>query len=57
MEHRGVDIKVLQALGQSAWRWYLAIDGIWLTGEAATQDDAVTEARKAIDQVLGQAGE
>lgn len=46
MEYRGVEFSVAQGLGRKLWRWYLTINGVWLSGEAETQFAAVAEARK-----------
>jgi len=52
MEHRGFEFSVVQALGRNLWRWYLTINGAWLSGEAQTQQAAVAEAQKAIDRAI-----
>ena len=58
MEHRGVEFSVVQGLGRNLWRWYLTVDGVWLSGEADTQPAAIAQAQGAIDRAisLGPAG-
>jgi hypothetical protein len=52
MDYRGVELSVVQGLGRDLWRWYLTINGVWLSGEPETQFAAVVEAQKAIDLAI-----
>jgi hypothetical protein len=52
MEHRGFQFSVVQGLGHNLWRWYLTVNGVWLSGEAETERVAVAEAQKAIDHAI-----
>jgi len=52
MEYRGIEFSVVQGLGRKLWRWYLMLNGVWLSGEAETQLAAVRGAQQAIDQAI-----
>jgi len=52
MNYRGVEYTVVQGIGRQIWKWGLAVEGKALTGQAATNAEAVAEAERAIDRAL-----
>ena len=52
MEYRGFSFNVVQGLGRDFWRWFATIKGIELSGDAATEAEAISEAQQAIDRAI-----
>ena len=52
MKYRGVEYTLVQGLGRQLWKWGLVVEGIALTGQAATKAEAVAEAQRLIDRAL-----
>ena len=52
MDHQGFEFSVVQGLSRNLWRWYLTINGAWISGEAKTQEAAVAKAKEAIDHAI-----
>jgi hypothetical protein len=52
MQYQGFSFNVVQGLGRNFWRWFATIDGLELSGDAATQAEAISDAQQAIDRVI-----
>ena len=52
MKHRDTEYTIVQGLGHQLWQWSLIIEGMNLSGRAATKSEAIAEAERAIDRSL-----
>jgi len=52
MQYRGFSFNVVQGFGRKFWRWFATIKGIELSGDAATEAEATSEAQQAIDRAI-----
>jgi len=49
LKHRDTEYTIVQGLGHQLWQWSLIIEGMNLSGRAATKSEAIAEAERAID--------
>jgi hypothetical protein len=52
VKYKDVEYTIVQGLGWQLWKWGFALDGKARTGQAASKDEAIAEAERAIDRVL-----
>jgi len=52
MLYRGIEYSVVQGIERHHWKWAAAVAGTKISGYGRMRDEAISNARKAIDRAL-----
>jgi hypothetical protein len=52
MEHRDVEYTVTQGIERGVWKWSVSVEGMIVSGQKQTRQEAISAAEKSIDRAI-----